>query len=110
MVSRSTKKRTAYKVEPIRPDVLYPLREFVNHCGTGLGVLHGLHAKGLLRLKKRGNHYWVLGRDWIDYVITLDATPRQRSQPQSAPEEDGATREGVDDATEGRESSVVTSE
>lgn len=86
--------------QPIQPEVLYPLSRFVDFCGTGKTKLNRLHAEGKLTLKRTGNTRWILGRDWIDYVLSQDA-PRQRGRSVSAPEDEGANaRKGVEDATD----------
>ena len=87
-------KRTTHTVAPVVPNVLYPLEGFTNVCGTGTKRLHELHADGRLRLKREWNRYWILGQEWIDYVLTQDAMPRRRGRSEDAPRMTGHNPQG----------------
>lgn len=63
-----TGKRTAHTVNEVRADVAYPLGKFVDVVGRGESVLHDLRTTGQLPMTKSGNHWWVLGEDWLNHL------------------------------------------
>lgn len=69
-----TGKRKSHGLDAVLPDVAYPLTKFVDMVGRGTGVLHELRTSGKLPMAKDGNHWWVLGEDWLAYLRSQRGT------------------------------------
>ena len=69
-----TRKRKSHGLEEVRSDVAYPLRKFVDVVGRGESVLHEQRTAGQLPMAKVGNHWWVLGEDWLAYLRSQRGT------------------------------------
>lgn len=69
-----TRKRKSHGLEEVRSDVAYPLTKFVDIVGRGTGVLHELRTNGKLPMAKDGNHWWVLGEDWLAHLRSQRGT------------------------------------
>ena len=63
-----TGKRKSHGLDVVRSDMAYPLTKFVDMVGRGPAVLHELRTAGRLPMAKDGNHWWVLGEDWLNHL------------------------------------------
>ena len=60
---------TTATLAPIQPDVLYPLETFKDASGLGRAALATARQSGLIA-RKVGNRKFVLGSDFIAYLMT----------------------------------------
>lgn len=54
---------------PIDPAKMYPLPVFQETVGQGRAALATARQNGLI-IRQIGNRKYVLGADWIDYVVS----------------------------------------
>ena len=60
--------REDQQLAPIDADRLYPLELFQQIAGLGRAAMRNARKSGL-NIRYVSGRGWVLGRDWIDYVV-----------------------------------------
>jgi hypothetical protein len=82
---------TSLLIEPIRPDELYPRPLFLQKLAITEATLRSARRRGLRTYRVHGRSY-VLGKDWIDYVIGQVGSSAQSSRISDPTQADSPAR------------------
>lgn len=70
------------RLRPIEPNVLYPLKLFQQYAGIANHGLRTARRNGM-RVLRVSNRAYVLGSDFIEYVIRVQADPMESQNTRS---------------------------